>query len=266
MPYAANPIDGVRTFFEDAGGDGQPVLVYAGFADPLEYAKSSPLANALQDEFRLIFADHRGQGRSEKPHDVEAYALTTRVADVTAILDALEIRRTHFLGFSWGARLGFAVGEQAPERLRSLVLSGNQPYEWPLDSPMYRAVTEAVKAGRERGIEAFVETWEAAIGERFPEPARSWTLDNDPIALDAELRSALDEGVTSENLAAWTVPCLIYAGADDVMHEPASRAAAEIPGAVFISLPCHTHLSAERVAGELLSPVRELLRRASSES
>lgn len=260
MAYATNPIDHVRTFFEDAGGDGPPVLVYPGFADPLAYAAASPLAQALTDEFRLIFCDHRGQGESDKPHDVDAYALTTRVADVTAILDALDLARAHYIGFSWGARLGFAVGEHAPDRVRSLVLCGNQPYEWPLDSPMLRAVADAVAAGRERGIVAFVETWESAIGERFPEPGRSWMLENDLVALDAELRSSFVEGVISEDLGRWSVPCLIYAGADDVIHEGAARAASEIPGAVFVSLSGHTHFSAERVTDELLPRVLEVLR------
>jgi pimeloyl-ACP methyl ester carboxylesterase len=258
MPYATNPIDQVRTFFEDAGGSGPPVLVYAGFTDPLEFAKTSPLAQALQGEFRLIFADHRGQGRSEKPHDVGSYALTTRVADATAILDALGIERAHYLGFSWGARLGFAIGEHAPERVLSLVLCGNQPYEWPMDGPMLRAVSDAVAAGKERGMPALVETWEASIGERFPEPARTWMLENDPLALDAEFRSAFLEGPISRDLTAWTTPCLIYAGEEDVMHDGAARAAAEIPGATFVSLPGHTHFSAERVTDQLLPQVLEL--------
>jgi hypothetical protein len=34
VPYATNPVDGVRTYFEDAGGAGPPTLFYAGFADP----------------------------------------------------------------------------------------------------------------------------------------------------------------------------------------------------------------------------------------
>src|ERR687895_524633 len=123
MPYATNPLDGIRTYFEDTEGSGAPVVVYPGFADPLAYAKTSPLVGALDDEFRLIFADHRGQGRSDKPHDVASYELATRVADATAILDTLGIERAHYLGFSWGARLGFAVGEHAPERVLSLVLS-----------------------------------------------------------------------------------------------------------------------------------------------
>ena len=266
MPYATNPIDQLRTFFEDSGGNGSSVLVYPGFADPLEYAKASPLAQALTEDFRLIFADHRGQGRSDKPHEVASYALSTRVADAVAILDALGIERAHYIGFSWGARLGFAIGEHAPERILSFVLCGNQPYEWPVDGPMLRAVSGAVAAGRERGVVAFVEKWESSIGERFPEPGRTWMLENDPLALDAELRSVFVEGPISADLTKWNVPCLIYAGEADEMHENAARAAAEIPGATFVSLPGHTHFSAERVADQLLPRVLELFRSAAPRS
>jgi hypothetical protein len=67
MPYATNPIDRVRTYFEDSGGAGPPVLFYTRFADPLEVAKASRLARALRSEFRLIYADHRGQGAATSP-------------------------------------------------------------------------------------------------------------------------------------------------------------------------------------------------------
>ena len=232
--------------------------------DPIAYAKASPLVEGLRDEFRLIFADHRGQGRSEKPHDVESYTVTTRVADATAILGVLGIERAHYLGFSWGARLGFAIGEHAPERVLSLILCGNQPHDWPMESPMLRAVSDAVAVGKERGVDALVEMWESSIGERFPEPARTWMLDNDPLALDAEFRSLFLEGSISSDLSRWATRCLIYAGAEDVMHDGAARAADEIPGATFISLPGHTHFSAERVGGELLPRVLAFLRAASA--
>ena len=262
MPYATNPIDGVRTFFEESRGNGPPVLLYPGFTDPLEYAKASSLAHALKDDFHLIFADHRGQGRSDKPHDVDSYALSTRVADAVAILDTLGIDRAHYIGLSLGARLGFAIGEHAPDRIMSLVLCGNQPYQWP-DGPMVRAVSDAVAAGRTRGMVGLVETWESSIGERFPEPGRTWMLENDPLALDAMLRSSLAEGPISKDLSKWQVPCLISTGAEDEMHENAAQAATEIPGAVFVSLPGHTHFSAERVVDELLPQVLELFRTAS---
>jgi pimeloyl-ACP methyl ester carboxylesterase len=262
VAYATNPIDGVRTNFEDSGGSGDPVLVYPGFTDSLQYAQTSPLCQALSEEFRLIFADHRGQGRSDKPHDVSAYALPIRVADATAILDTLGIESSHYLGFSWGARLGFALGEHARHRLRSLALCGNQPYEWPMTGPMLKAVANAVAVGKEEGMLAFVENWESAIGEQFSEPGRSWMFDNDPLALAAEFQSAFLEGAISEDLSKWDIPCLIYAGSEDEMHDSASRAAAEIPGARFLSLTGHTHFSVERVAEVLYPAVRELFRSA----
>jgi pimeloyl-ACP methyl ester carboxylesterase len=264
MPYATNSLDGVRTYFEDAGSAGSPVLFYTGFADPLEVAKASGLARALSGEFRLVFADHRGQGRSDKPRDVSSYALATRVADAVAVLDALGIDRTHFLGSSWGARLGFALGEHAPERVLSLVLCGNQPYAWDLESPTARAVAAAIAASSHAGMEGFAETFEAALGYRFPEPERTWTLEkNEPAALEAAWRSAQVEGPISKDLGEWRVPCLICAGEDDEMHDTAERAAEEIPGARFVSLSGHSHISAFYEADELLLPdIFELLRSA----
>jgi pimeloyl-ACP methyl ester carboxylesterase len=261
MSYATNPIDDVRTYFEDAGGSGPPVLFYTGFADPLEVAKASRLASALSGEFRLVFADHRGQGGSDKPVDPDAYAVPTRVADAVAVLDALRIERSHVLGSSWGARLGFALAEHAPERLLSLVACGNQPYAWDLESPTARAVAAAVAAGRHGGMKAFVEAFESRLGFRFPEPDRTWALEkNEPAALEAAWQAVHAEGPLSQDLRAWRVPCLICAGDADEMHDAAERAAAEIPGARFVSLAGHSHVSAFYEADDLLLPhILELL-------
>lgn len=265
MPHSTNPADGVRTYFEDAGGAGPPVLFYTGFADPLEVAKESRLARALNGEFRLIFADHRGQGGSDKPTEPGAYALPTRVGDAVAVLDALGIERAHFLGSSWGARLGFALGEHAPERVLSLVLCGNQPYAWNLESPTAHAVAAAVAASRQEGMKGFVEAFESALDYRFPEPERTWTLEkNEPAALEAAWRSAqVEEGPISQDLTRWRVPCLICVGEADEMLDQAKRAAEEIPGARFVPLAGHSHISAFYEADDLLLPhILELLRSA----
>jgi pimeloyl-ACP methyl ester carboxylesterase len=82
MPFASNRLDGRRVYFEDDGGQGSPVAVLGGFLDLVELVRRAPIARALSDlrhEFRLIFIDHRGHGRSDKPHDPEAYQMTLRV-------------------------------------------------------------------------------------------------------------------------------------------------------------------------------------------
>jgi pimeloyl-ACP methyl ester carboxylesterase len=111
-------------------------------------------------------------------------------------------------------------------------------------------------------MNGFVETFESALGYRFPEPERTWTLEkNDPAALEAAWRSAQAEGSISEDLSRWKTPCLICAGAVDEMHGDARRAASEIPGAKFVSLAGHSHISAFYEADDLLLPhILELLR------
>jgi pimeloyl-ACP methyl ester carboxylesterase len=266
MAYAANPIDGVRTWFEDDGGEGPPVVFLAGFADPLEVSRASALAASLDGRCRRVFVDHRGHGRSDKPHDPAAYDLRTRVADVVAVLDALGVQRTHLVGSSWGARLGFAFGEYEAERVLSLTLGGNQPYAWRLDTPLARGVERWVRAGVEGGPAAFVAAYESLLGEPLPARERAWLLDNDMTALEAAWRSVLVEGRVAAGLSHWRMPCVIYAGSDDAMHDDARRAAREIPGATFVMIEGSSHLTADRDVAAVLPHVLELLRHHADES
>jgi pimeloyl-ACP methyl ester carboxylesterase len=257
--FAANPVDGVRSYVEDWGGSGSPVLVYAGLADPIEEAQGLPLVQALAGDYRMIFADHRGHGRSDKPHDPQAYALPTRVADATAVLDELGIDRAHVLGFSWGARLGFAIGEYTPERARSLVLCGNQPYAWDPSWPAVPMLTRVLDAADTEGMQGFLDTIESELGSgALPEQTRARTLANDPLAIAAAWRSALSEGAISPDLGAWRVPCLIYVAADDDMAANAERAAREIPTATFLALSGESHLSAPYECDRVLPAVRDV--------
>ena len=138
-----------------------------------------------------------------------------RVADVVAVLDALDIEQAHVVGLSWGGRLAFGIGEQAPERVRSLVIVGQQPYAIDPDGPLVRVVSDALEASREQGIEALVQAFEAVVG-RYPEPMRAAYLACDAAAMRAAFAAAMSEGAVSERLGEWRVPCLICVAADDV--------------------------------------------------
>ncbi len=167
-----------------------------------------------------------------------------RVADAVAVLDELALEHPHFIGTSWGGRLGFGIGEHAPERVLSLVIGGQQPYRWP-DSPITRIVAAGLAAARTEGIEALIEALERFWDVRFPEPRRTRWLDNDPAALDAAWKAALAEGPISADLRAWRVWCLIFIGEGDAdLLDQARRAASEIPNAEFISLAGLDHYGA----------------------
>jgi pimeloyl-ACP methyl ester carboxylesterase len=254
MPYATNGQDGARVYFEDQGGDGAPVILHDGFADSVRDLREWLMGDAIASAgFRVIFADHRGHGGSDKPHDPAAYAMPLRVADAVAILDRLGIERAHFLGRSWGGRLCFGIGEHAPGRVRSLVIGGNQPYAWP-ESPISLTVGQALAAAREQvSSEPLVRAFEAVWDIEFPSPQRERLLDNDPLALHAAWTAAMAEGALSADLGRWQVPCLIFIGAADAdFLEGAQRAAAEIPDAELLVLEEADHFAAHMSQDEIL--------------
>ncbi len=252
-----NAVDATEIAFEDHGGGGAPVLILGGFLDPIELVRRAPLAEALArftDEFRLIFVDHRGHGRSDKPHDAAAYAMPLRVADVVAVLDELQISRAHLLGISWGGRLCFGVGRHAPERVRSLIAIGQHPYEIDRDGPLARVVREALEASKQRGIEALVEVFEAIAG-RYPDDVRSTYLACDAEAMRAAWDAATAEGAVVEDLSTWGLRCLICAAEDDAdFFEDAHQAAAEIPNAEFVAISGTDHLGVDTARVDPILP------------
>ena len=267
MSYAKNATDRSRVYFEDDGGNGTPVVMLGGFLDPVDLVRNAPIAKALQElsqEFRLVFVDHRGHGRSEAPHEASAYAMPLRVADVVAVLDELGIKQAHLVGISWGGRLVFGIGEHAPDRARSLVIIGQQPYAIDANGPLARVVGEALAASRSQGIEALIDAFEAIAG-RYPDPVRAAYLAADAAAMRAAWGSAITEGPVSEDLGAWNLPCLICVAADDKdFFDQARRAVEEIPNAEFVSIEGQDHLGVDTARVDPVLPaVLRTLRRAS---
>lgn len=263
MPYAVNAIDHHRVYFEDDGGVGPAVVMHGGIVDSVEAVRDSHIAGALSpDEFRLIYVDHRGVGRSDKPHDVMAYAMPLRVADAVAVLDALDIERAHFVGTSYGGRLCFGIGEHASARVRSLIIGGQQPFAMDADSPLGRLITESLALSRANGsMNAFVDGLERYWGFRFPDRQRELYLDNDPAAIESMSNAMLAEGTITGDLRTWRMPCVIFVGARDTdFVEGARRAAHEIPNAQFITLEGLDHLDAHFQQDPVLPAVLRTLR------
>ena len=63
----------------------------------------------------------------EAPDDPARYRMERCVADLIAILDALDIERTHLLGYSMGGRLALAAAIAHQDRIASLILESASP-------------------------------------------------------------------------------------------------------------------------------------------
>ncbi len=106
-------MSGGRVYYE-AEGDGPALtLLHAGVAHLRMWDAQ---VAAWRDRYRCIRLDSRGFGRTV----TEDVPYSNR-ADVRAVLDALDVERTHLVGLSRGAMMALDVTVESPERVRSLV-------------------------------------------------------------------------------------------------------------------------------------------------
>jgi pimeloyl-ACP methyl ester carboxylesterase len=111
--------DGVQLAVRDEGA-GRAVLLLHGFPDSSDlWRRQIPALTGAG--MRVIAPDLRGFGESEKPPEVGAYRVGRSVADMVALLDALEIERADVVGHDWGAGVAWALAAFVPERVGRLV-------------------------------------------------------------------------------------------------------------------------------------------------
>jgi pimeloyl-ACP methyl ester carboxylesterase len=253
MLYAVN--NGVRIRYE-VEGSGPPLVLHIGYIGGLEDWADAGYVAPLARHYRVLRLDPRGQGQSDKPHDPDAYAVSFRVSDVLAVLDAEGIERAHFWGYSLGGWIGFALGVYAPDRVASLIIGGAHPLTGnprPIDGDYFLD-------GFRDGMAPFVAACEADDPAYFVSTGeRERWLAADVDALRAVRLTNLTEPDLERNaVAAIRVPTLIYAGTLD-NPEPKAEAARLLANASFVALDGLDHAQAMNRADLVLPQVLAFL-------
>ncbi len=243
MPYLNN--NGVRIYYRTEGA-GSPVVLMHGGTQDMEIWREYGYVDALKSSHQVILIDSRGHGHSDKPHAPAEYTLEQCTSDIIAVLDALGIRKAHYVGYSMGGWIGFGMAKHAPDRVLSLAIGGMHPYG---ESPT--ADWRAMWAGK---TSAEVQAGAVSRGSVFSEERRIRFLANDPEAQAASPPRENDEAV----LSTIRVPCLVYCGDADRYHSLAKKAAAAIKGAKFVSLPGLDHTAAQKLSGLVLPHLKAL--------
>ena len=115
---------GLRMHVGEAG-QGDPVLLLHGF--PQHWWEWRGVIPALAEHHRVIVPDLRGTGWTNVPKT--GYERDQLLADVVALLDALEIDRVHLVAHDWSSLLGYFLCFEHPERVRSyLCVAIPHPY------------------------------------------------------------------------------------------------------------------------------------------
>src|SRR5213594_4356475 len=123
-----------------------------------------PTVPALTGRFRVLRYETRGHGKTEAPRG--PYTLDQLADDALALLRALGIQRTHWVGLSMGGMIGQALALKAPEVLTSLSLCDTSS-RIPADAkPQWE---DRIRTAEAKGMEPLVEP---TLGRWFTAPFR----------------------------------------------------------------------------------------------
>ncbi|WP_026820629.1 alpha/beta fold hydrolase [Arthrobacter castelli] len=264
MPRLSSPTDGT-TIAYDVAGSGPPVVMLHGSALSKAIWRGLGYVAALQDEFTVVRVDLRGHGTSGKPHDAGAYRMETLTGDVVSVMDDLELPEAHLVGYSMGARVGFALAAAAPERATSLTSLGGtyRSQAGQIEKVFFPGYLHALRTG---GMQAFIDG-QQRDGSDLGSATRTAFLANDPEAMAAYFeQSETEPGLGEDILESMTLPTLLMAGtADRPRHDDSERASKLMPNAHFVPLPERGHGNTLFPAGPVLAELLPFLRHGGRE-
>lgn len=246
--------------------EGLPIVLLHGFTGCA--GSMAEVAEALASRSRTLCVDLVGHGRSDAPVDVAPYTMEACVGQLKALLDALEIQRAHWLGYSMGGRTALQFASAHPEHVSRVVLVGaSAGLSDPADRAARVASDEALATRIEvEGLEAFVDAWMALplfasqkrLGEEALAAARAQRLQNSIHGLGNSLRGMGTGAQTplQSKLASVDVPvCLVVGDEDAKFQAIATELAGQLPNArvaPILESGHAAHLEAPRVFADVV--------------
>jgi pimeloyl-ACP methyl ester carboxylesterase len=287
-PYAPRfaRVNGWRMHYIDEGR-GDPVVLLHG--NPtwgfLYRSFVGPLVGAGH---RVIVPDMIGFGLSEKPTIEQAHSLDGHIADLTALMRALDLSRITLVCHDWGGPTGLGFALSNPARVQALVVMST--WAWPLPPAefhtrmfpwrmMHAPLVGPYLLGRHnalagRGVylsvvdrQKFRAEAQAAYAAVLPDPATrlpTWAWPR-WIPLDATARATERFRWLEQDLGACRLPAaIIWGREDDVFHHStfAGRFKQLLPHAEGPHLVTGRHFLQEDSGPEIAALIIDFLRRA----
>ena len=257
--------NGVRIHFEDSGS-GLPVVLGHSFLCSGEMW--APQIGPLAERYRVVNIDQRGHGRSGTL--TEPFDLYDMVADVVAVLDALEIDRAVWAGLSIGGMVAMRAAITVPDRVSGLILVDTHAgAESPYKKLKYRVMGFGVQT---IGTKPFLVTisklmFGSTTRRNNPDLVDDWqqrfaSVDVPSMILGVGLLVRRDSVV--DRLPQIEVPSLVIVGDEDVSLPPSysKEIASTLPKSSLVVVPESGHLSSleqpEAVTEAMMSFLSEL--------
>ena len=246
--------DGVRIFYE-VYGSGEPTILLLptwSISHSRVWKMQIPY---LSRHFRVLTFDPRGNGRSDRPSEPEAYLEQEFAADALAVMDATATVRAVLVSLSRGAERSLLLGADHPERVEGMAFIA-PALPLPPVPPRRQAAHEFderrqshsgwEKWNRHYWLEDYEDFLEFFFSQVFTEPhstkqredAVGWGLETDPETLVAtQVAPRLpDEESVRELVSRIRCPVLVIHGSADAVrpHVSGARLADLAGGALAI--------------------------------
>ncbi len=99
------------------------------------------LVKALRPTHRCVVPDHIGCGFSDKPDDADyTYTLRSRVEDLEALVEHLDLRDVTLVVHDWGGMIGMAWATRNPERVKRIVVLNTAAFHMPSSKVLPRSL------------------------------------------------------------------------------------------------------------------------------
>ena len=229
--------NGVRIAYDDLG-TGEPIVLLHGFAADRRLNWRLPGWYELLTKagYRVIAADARGHGRSDRPSDPNAYEPAGIAGDTIRLLDHLGIDKASVFGYSMGGRNAAWLLHRHPDRFLGAVIGGVGINLLRIDD---------ASAWESRGFKLTADnrkTKSLAIPSLERLYGHATRSGGQLGALAACLLGAFPN-MSTASLKRIRTPTLVICGSRDTTAGSPIPLAESIPGAKAVVIPGATHLS-----------------------
>jgi pimeloyl-ACP methyl ester carboxylesterase len=218
--------DGARIGYAAYGSGAPVILLHGGIGHSGNWGYQVPAL--LEAGYRAIVIDSRGHGRSTR--DARPFTYELMASDVLAVMDALQVEKAGFIGWSDGACIALVLAAENPARAAGVFF-----FACNMDPSGTKEIDES----------------DPLLGRCISRHAQDYqSLSATPEAFDAFCEAVgqmqrTQPNYSADDLAKISVPVVIVQSERDefIKHEHAEYLARSIPHAALIDLPGVSHFA-----------------------
>ncbi len=204
-------------------GEGDPIVLIMGFSSTMDMWDPLFLDN-LSSKYRVIIFDNRGMGNTSAPSG--NFSIAQFANNTVGLLTALDIEKSHVLGWSMGSFVAQELAILHPEKVDKIILYAGDcgGREAVMPSPqVLKDLSNTSGSQEERGMRQFnllfPKEWlseQPAFYKWFPLPKETSSPDN----IERQAQAIATWPGTFDRLDSIKSPTLAITGREDVIVPP----------------------------------------------